>query len=211
MANNFKIRCYLIVKRLFDFIVSLVALIFVIPITLVIWAIDQVGDNKGPVFYKQKRIGKGHKTFFIFKYRSMVKDADQRLKDNQELYDLYVSNSYKLPPEMDPRITKFGELLRKTSLDELPQFFNILKGDMSLIGPRPVVEEELRMYGTDADKFLSVVPGAMGYWQASGRSNINYPERCDLELFYVDHASMWFDLKVLYKNIISIFKQDGAY
>lgn len=211
MLKNLKKRCYLIIKRVLDFIISLIALIFVIPITFVIWIIDHIGNNKGPVFYKQKRIGKNNKIFFIYKYRSMIEDAEKKLKEDPELYNLYVSNSYKLPPDLDPRITRFGEFLRKTSLDELPQFLNILKGDMALIGPRPIVEEELKMYGDDVAKFLSVSPGAMGYWQASGRSNINYPERCDLELYYIDHASLWFDIKVLYKNIVSIFKQDGAY
>ena len=202
---------YHLVKRIFDIVVSLVALVFVLPITLVVFFIDCFGENKGPVFYKQKRIGKNHKPFYIYKYRSMVVDADKKLYANKKLYELYVKNSYKLPPELDPRVTKFGHFIRKTSLDELPQFFNILKGDMSLIGPRPVVEEELQEYGDRVDKFLSVIPGAMGYWQATGRSSIPYPERCDVELYYVDNASLWFDVKILFKNIISIFKTEGAY
>lgn len=202
---------YHLIKRLFDIVISLIALIFVIPITIVIFLIDCFGDNKGPVFYKQRRIGKNHKPFYIYKYRSMIIDADKRLRANKELYDLYVKSSYKLPSDKDPRITKFGRFMRKSSLDELPQFFNILKGDMSLIGPRPVVEEELKEYGDRVDKFLSVVPGAMGYWQASGRSSILYPERCNVELYYVDHASLCFDIKIIFKNIISIFKAEGAY
>lgn len=202
---------YHIVKRIIDIIISICALIFVIPLTGIVWCFYRFGENKGPVFFKQERIGKDHKKFYIFKYRSMVVDADKKLKEDKELYELYVSNSYKLTPSMDPRITKFGAFLRKTSLDELPQFFNILGGSMSLIGPRPVVEDELKMYGNNVSEFLSVVPGAMGYWQASGRSNINYPERCDLELYYVKHASLKFDSVVFIKNIISIFKQDGAY
>ena len=141
----------------------------------------------------------------------MVVDAEKNLKENPRLYEKYVENSYKLPPDEDPRITKFGHFLRKSSLDELPQFLNILKGDMTLIGPRPVVEPELEVYGDRVDKFLSVTPGAMGYWQASGRSSIGYPERCELELYYVDHASLWFDCKILFKNIISIFKAEGAF
>lgn len=202
---------YHFIKRLFDIIISLIALVFVIPITIVIFLIDSLGENKGPVFYKQRRIGKNHKPFYIYKYRSMIINADERLRANKELYELYVKSSYKLPSDKDPRITKFGRFMRKSSLDELPQFFNILKGDMSLIGPRPVVEEELKEYGDRIDKFLSVVPGAMGYWQASGRSSILYPERCDVELYYVDHASLWFDIKIIFKNIISIFKAEGAY
>ncbi|MGN9065939.1 sugar transferase [Ligilactobacillus agilis] len=202
---------YCFIKRLIDIIVSIIALIFVAPITLIILVIDSFGDNKGPVFYKQRRIGKNHKPFYIYKYRSMVVDAEKKLKENPRLYEKYVENSYKLPPDEDPRITKFGHFLRKSSLDELPQFLNILKGDMTLIGPRPVVEPELEVYGNRVDKFLSVTPGAMGYWQASGRSSIGYPERCELELYYVDHASLWFDCKILFKNIISIFKAEGAF
>ena len=202
---------YLVIKRFFDIVVSLCALVFVVPLTLVIWLIDSFGENKGPVFYKQRRIGKDHRPFYIYKYRSMIVDADKKLKEDKDLYALYVKNSYKLPPNKDPRITGFGRFLRKSSVDELPQFFNILKGDMSLIGPRPVVDEELAQYGDRVDKFLSVTPGAMGYWQASGRSTVHYPERCDLELYYVDHASLWFDIKILFRNIISIFKTEGAY
>lgn len=204
-------KAYLITKRVIDIFISLIALIFLIPITFVIFIIDCFGDNKGPVFYKQKRVGKNHVVFYMYKYRSMIVGADKRLEDDPQLYQKFVDNGYKLPPDEDPRITKFGRFLRKTSLDELPQFFNILKGDMSLIGPRPIVEKELQEYGDKVDKFLSVKPGAMGYWQASGRSNVRYPERCDLELYYVDHASLLFDIKVFFKNIIAILKADGAF
>lgn len=202
---------YAITKRCFDIVISLIALVFVLPLTFIVFLIDCFGDNKGPVFYKQRRIGKNHKPFYIYKYRSMIVDAEKRLIENKELYELYIKNSYKLPPDKDPRITRFGHFLRKSSVDELPQFLNILKGEMSLVGPRPVVEEELKQYGDQVDKLLSVTPGAMGYWQASGRSSIHYPERCEVELYYVDHASLWFDVKIMLKNVISIFKAEGAY
>lgn len=202
---------YLLTKRIIDILVSCIALICLIPVFVVLFFIYQTGDNKGPMFFKQERIGKNGKVFYIYKLRSMVVDADKKLRANKELYNLYIENSYKLPPKKDPRITRFGSFLRKTSFDELPQFLNILKGEMSLIGPRPVVREELKEYGNRKNKFLSVTPGAMGYWQASGRSNITYPERCDIELYYVDHASLVFDCKILFKNVISIFKADGAY
>ena len=172
---------------------------------------DQFGDNKGPLFFKQTRIGLNHRPFKIYKFRSMVVGADEILHQNPELYQKYVANNYKLEPEEDPRITKLGRILRKTSLDEIPQFINIIRGDMSLVGPRPIVKDELSWYEDRVDKFLSVKPGAMGLWQASGRSNIGYPERCDVELSYVDHASYWYDWQILFKNIISIFKSTGAY
>ena len=172
---------------------------------------NRFGDNKGPLFYKQERIGWHGKPFKIYKFRSMVVNADKILEDDPELYAKYVANNYKLEPEEDPRITRLGEWLRKTSIDEIPQFINILRGEMSIIGPRPVVKAELAEYGDRVDKFLSIKPGAMGLWQSSGRSNIPYPERCDVELEYVDEASLAFDTKIMFKNIISIFKRDGAY
>ncbi|RRG10398.1 MAG: sugar transferase [Lactobacillus sp.] len=204
-------KTYLFFKRIFDIILSVLALIILSPIFLTVFLVDKFGDNKGPVFFKQLRIGKNHQKFYIYKFRSMIVDADQILHSDPELYKKYVDNNYKLEPDEDPRVTKLGAWLRKTSIDEIPQFVNVLKGEMSLIGPRPVVEEELHEYGNNIDKFLSVKPGAMGYWQASGRSNIGYPERCEIEMYYVDHASFWFDLQIMFKNLLSIVKSDGAY
>lgn len=202
---------YLFFKRLTDIFLSLLALIGFSPVFLGVWIANRFGDNKGPLFFKQTRIGKNGKPFKMYKFRSMIVNADEILHSNIELYEKYVENNYKLEPDEDPRITKLGRWLRRTSIDEIPQFINILKGDMSIVGPRPVVKEELKEYGDRVDKFLSVKPGAMGLWQASGRSNIGYPERCDLELSYVDHASYWYDVKIMFKNIISIFKNTGAY
>jgi lipopolysaccharide/colanic/teichoic acid biosynthesis glycosyltransferase len=202
---------YLFIKRAIDIVIALIALICMTPLFLLLLVIYRFGQNRGPLFYKQERVGKNGRKFLIYKFRSMVVGAEERLHQNPELYQKYVENSYKLPPEIDPRITKLGKFLRKTSVDELPQFINILKGEMTLIGPRPIIEEELQEYGDQVDKFLSVTPGAMGYWQASGRSNINYPRRCDYELYYVDHASFLFDTKILFKNVMSIFKGEGAY
>lgn len=202
---------YLFSKRVTDIILSSLALIGFSPLFLFVFIASRFGENKGPVFFKQVRIGKNGRPFKIYKFRSMIVDADEILHKDKELYNKYVKNNYKLEPEEDPRITKLGEWLRRTSIDEIPQFINILKGDMSIIGPRPIVKEELAEYGDRVGKFLSVKPGAMGLWQASGRSNIGYPERCDMELGYVDKASYWFDCKIMFKNIISIFKHTGAY
>lgn len=202
---------YLFFKRLTDLILASGALVIFSPVFLAVWICDQFGENKGPLLFKQVRIGQYGKPFKIYKFRSMVVNANQLLHDNQQLYAKYLANNYKLEPTEDPRITKIGQFLRRTSIDEIPQFLNIIKGEMSIIGPRPVVKEELAEYGDRVDKFLSVKPGAMGLWQASGRSNIGYPERCELELSYVDRASYWLDLKIMVKNIISIFKHTGAY
>lgn len=201
---------YYLSKRLFDIVGSSLALVGFSPLFLVL-AIKIKCVDHGPVFFKQIRIGKDGKPFKMYKFRSMIENAEEVLKSNPELYKEYVANDFKLPEDKDPRTTAVGRWMRKTSIDELPQFINILKGDMSIIGPRPIVKGELENYGDRADKFLSVKPGAMGLWQASGRSNISYPERCDVELEYVDKASFWYDWKIFFMTLISIFKQDGAF
>jgi len=203
-------KSYIFSKRFLDISVALFALIILSPVFLVISLFYLFGDNKGPIFYQQKRIGMGHQEFGIYKFRSMIVGAEEKLYANKDLYAKFVANGYKLPTEEDPRITKFGAFLRKTSIDELPQFINILNGEMSIVGPRPVVEKELVEYGDDVDKFLSVKPGAMGLWQASGRSEIQYPERAELEIGYVDQADLWFDFKILFMTIIAVFKGEGA-
>ena len=201
---------YIFAKRFLDISVSLFALIVLSPIFLIISLFYFFGANRGPIFYQQKRIGQNHHEFGIYKFRSMVVGAEEKLYANKALYAKFVENGYKLPTEEDPRITKFGAFLRKTSIDELPQFINILKGEMSIVGPRPVVAKELVEYGQDVDKFLSVKPGAMGLWQASGRSEIQYPERAQLEIGYVDQADLWFDFKILFMTVIAVFKGKGA-
>ena len=141
----------------------------------------------------------------------MVFDAEQKLKENQLLYQKYLENNYKLEQDEDPRITKFGRFIRKTSLDEFPQFINVLKGEMSLVGPRPVVDEELREYQDKVYEFLSVKPGITGYWQASGRSDVGYPERVDFELYYVFNKSLLLDIKIIFKTIVQVIYKKGAY
>lgn len=203
---------YRISKRIIDVILALIALVLLSPVFLIVWLTYKVSSsNRGPVIYRQQRVGKNNRDFYILKFRSMIVGADEKLKADPKLYQQYLDNNYKLPPDLDPRITQFGKWLRRSSVDELPQFVNILRGDMSLIGPRPVVRDELSEYGDRVNKLLSVTPGAMGLWQASGRSNIGYPERCEMELYYVDHASFWFDVKIFFRNIFHIATSDGAY
>jgi exopolysaccharide production protein ExoY len=202
---------YLFFKRLVDIVGSLCALLLASPILLIISLLYLSGENKGPIFFKQKRIGENGKEFKIYKFRSMVVNAEEKLKQNEVLYQKYIQNSYKLDPKEDPRITSLGEFLRKTSLDELPQLFNVLKGNMSLVGPRPVVEEELNEYKNKVDEFLSVKPGITGYWQVSGRSDVNYPERVDVELYYVYHQSFLLDFKIMFKTIVVVLLRKGAF
>lgn len=197
-------------KRLTDIVISLLALIVLSPLILVLSVLIFIQDGHSP-FYKQVRIGQYGKKFGMYKFRSMIFNADQVLKNDPELYKKYVANSFKLPEGEDPRVTKIGAFIRKTSLDEIPQFINILMGQMSLVGPRPIVEKEEAEYGNRLRKFLSAKPGALGLWQASGRANIGYPERCDVELEYIDNASYWYDVKVFFACCISILKKDGAF
>ena len=203
---------YSFFKRLIDILGGLVGIILLVPITLCVYLARKIlKEDDGPLFYEQLRIGKNGKKFRLYKYRSMCIDADKKLKEylaeNEEARKEFEENQ-KLKD--DPRITKIGDFLRKTSLDELPQMINILKGEMSFIGPRPVVDGEIEKYGINKQKFLSVKPGLTGYWQANGRSNTTYAERMDMELYYVDNQSLWLDIKIFFKTFISVIKKEGA-
>ncbi|KYC64646.1 sugar transferase [Heyndrickxia coagulans] len=204
-------RFYLCTKRSIDIIASLMGIILTSPIYLVLWFFYRFGENKGPLIFKQKRLGKNGKLFYIYKFRSMVVNADEKLKKNKVLYQKYIKNNYKLKPEEDPRITNLGRFLRKTSIDEIPQLINVLQGKMSLVGPRPIVEEELKEYKDRKMEFLSVKPGLTGYWQICGRSNVGYPERVDLELYYVANKSFKLDFMILIQTFIAILRGRGAY
>ncbi len=205
--NLEKARRYIKVKRILDCILATIALIILSPIYLII-AIAVKIDSKGPVFFKHTRIGKNGKIIKIYKYRTMVANAEELIKKfTPEQMKEYKEN-FKL--ENDPRITKVGKFLRKTSLDELPQLLNIIQGDLALIGPRPVVKSELEKYGENTGKFLSVTPGLTGNWAASGRSNTTYEERMKMELWYVDNISFITDVKIFFKTIIAVIKKEGA-
>ena len=160
------------------------------------------------MFYSHKRVGKNGKEIGILKFRSMVLNADKMIDDFTEEQKQEYKENYKL--ENDPRVTKFGKFIRKTSLDELPQLFNIFLGSISIVGPRPVTQEETLLYGKDRDLLLSVKPGLTGLWAASGRSNVSYEERMRLELQYVNECSFWYDIKIIFKTIIPVFKGHGA-
>ena len=190
-----------------DVILASVALILLSPLFAII-AIAIKIDSKGPVFFAHKRIGKNGKIIKLYKFRSMVINAEELIKSfTPEQMKEYKEN-YKLTN--DPRITKVGKFLRKTSLDELPQLINIINGDLSIIGPRPVIADELEKYGTNKDKFLSVTPGLTGYWAANGRSNTTYEQRMEMELYYIDNLSLKMDIKVFFKTILSVLKKEGA-
>lgn len=202
---------YLFFKRVVDIFGALAGLILVSPLFLFISILYLFGDNKGPVFFGQERIGKHGEVFKIYKFRSMVVNAEQVLRNDKKLFEKYIQNNYKLEPEEDPRITKMGAFLRKTSLDELPQLINVLKGQMSLVGPRPVIHEELQEYNARLNEFLTVKPGVTGYWQICGRSDVGYPERADLEFYYIDHQGVKLDVTIIVKTILLVLSRKGAY
>lgn len=185
-------------------------LLVTLPITLIILVIIYVTD-RGPVFFKQRRVGHRGKVIHIYKFRTMINDAEKVLKQDILLYEKYIANDFKIPVKDDPRILKVGKFLRKWSLDELPQFINVLKGDMNIVGPRPVFEDQLESYGEDIEIFLSVKPGITGLWQISGRSDIGYPDRKYLDLTYIKHRSFLLDMKIFSKTIWCVLRRNGAY
>lgn len=200
-------KVYIKIKRVIDVILASVVLILLSPLFAII-AIAIKIDSKGPVFFAHKRIGKNGKIIKLYKFRSMVINAEELIKSFTPEQMREYKENYKLTN--DPRITKVGKFLRKTSLDELPQLINIINGDLSIIGPRPVVADELEKYGVNKDKFLSVTPGLTGYWAANGRSNTTYEQRMEMELYYIDNLSLKMDIKVFFKTILSVLKKEGA-
>lgn len=195
---------------LFEKTVAAISLILLLPISFVIALLIYVEDRK-PVIFRQKRLGRYGKNFYIFKFRTMHKDAEKILKSDLLLYKKYLENDYKLPHDQDPRLLKIGHFLRRFSLDEIPQFFNVLKGDMSLVGPRPIVPDEIERYGEDAEEFLSVKPGITGLWQVTGRSDVPYPDRKYLDLLYIRNRTLRMDLVIIFKTIWKVIARDGAY
>lgn len=202
-----EINIYKHMKRILDIIIASIALVILSPIFLIIAILIKL-ESPGPVFFGHKRMGKNGKEFKLWKFRSMVANAEELIKTFTPEQMKEFKENFKL--ENDPRITKIGKFLRKTSLDELPQLINIIKGDLSIIGPRPVIGEELNKYRNNKNKFLSVTPGLTGYWAANGRSNTTYQQRMMMELYYIDNMSFELDLKIFFKTILSVVKKEGA-
>ena len=215
MDRDYKLQDYSFKKKpLFDFIKRFIDILFALVVLIVfswlflIIAIIIKLDSKGPVFFAHKRVGKHGKLIKILKFRTMVPDAEKMIQNFTAEQKEEFNRNFKL--EKDPRITKVGNFLRKTSLDEFPQFINLLKGDLTLIGPRPVLEAETQLYGEHRDLLLKVKPGITGIWAANGRSHIDYQQRIDMELYYVCKRTPWLDIKLFFKTIVSVFKQEGA-
>lgn len=211
LKNNLARPLNRYLKTVLDYLLTIAGTILILPLLLFIAAWIYI-DSPGPIIFKHARIGKNGKLFPCYKFRSMCFNA------NEKLVELLANNpaareewkrDFKL--KNDPRITKSGAFLRKTSLDELPQIFNVLRGDMSLVGPRPVVQEELARYGEFVQDYLMVKPGITGMWQVNGRSDTTYEERVQMDVWYVRNWSVWLDVMLLWRTIKAVFKCEGAY
>jgi exopolysaccharide biosynthesis polyprenyl glycosylphosphotransferase len=197
---------HLMVKRALDMICATVGLVLLSPLMLAI-AIGIKVTSPGPILFAQERFGKGKLRFKVFKFRSMRVDAEALLRESPSLYDEYRRHGFKIPDNRDPRITPIGRFLRKTSLDELPQLWNVLRGDMALVGPRPIVPGELDQYGAAACLLLALKPGLTGAWVVEGITRVGYPQRIDLELQYVRNWNLWQDLKILLRTFPLVLLQ----
>jgi exopolysaccharide production protein ExoY len=199
---------------MFHILQKLVALILILiasPLLLFV-SIIIILDDGFPVVFKHKRVGKSEKLFSCLKFRSMKKNSEEILKNDKKLYQIYIKHNYKIPEELETRFINIGAFIRKTSLDELPQLFNIVNGSMNLVGPRPIVSDEKKFFNEEEIKLLySVRPGITGLWQVSGRSSIPWPERKYIELDYIKQRSFFFDLKIIFKTFSAVLKKTGAY
>ena len=198
---------YSVTKRLIDIVGSLCGIILLSPLFLIVAILIKLEDPKGKVFFAQKRNGRYPKTFKMYKFRSMVHNAEDLLKDlmdrNEQTGPVFKIND-------DPRITKVGKFIRKTSIDELPQLFNVLKGDMSLVGPRPPIPHEVDQYNSYQMQRLAVKPGLTCIWQVSGRNNIGFDEWVEMDIEYIKTRSLWLDIKLIFKTVGVLFGDDNA-
>lgn len=198
---------YDFIKRVIDILGAIVGLILLSPVFIIISILIKL-DSRGPIIFGHRRLGYKGKIIKVYKFRSMVTNAEQLIENLPEEQKLEFYENFKL--ENDPRITRMGKFLRETSLDELPQLFNILIGNLTLVGPRPIVEKEIKKYGEYGEKLLQVKPGLTGYWQVNGRSNTTYEERVQLDMDYIDKRSIGLDILILLKTFGVVFEREGA-
>lgn len=203
---------YRFFKRTFDIIGGILGIVLLFFITIILFLIRIfIRENIGPLFYDQLRVGKNGKEFKLYKYRTMILNADEvlykYLEENPDAKKEY--KKYKKLKD-DPRITKFGKFLRKTSVDEFPQFINLIKGEMSLVGPRPYLHREIEDMGSSYKKIITCKPGITGYWQVNGRSGVDFEERLEMDCYYIDNKNLIMDIKIIFKTIAKVFRKDGA-
>jgi exopolysaccharide biosynthesis polyprenyl glycosylphosphotransferase len=199
---------YLYLKRFLDIFGSLLGLILLAPLFLIVIIGIKVEDPKGPVFFAQNRVGKDGKEFKMYKFRSMVTNAEEML---DSLMHRNETTGAMFKMKEDPRVTKIGKFIRKTSIDELPQLLNVLKGEMSLVGPRPALPREVKEYSTYHKQRLMVTPGCTGLWQVSGRSNIGFEQMIELDLKYISKRSIWLDIKLILKTFFVLIGSKDAF
>ncbi len=213
LAPKLTLKSSDLIKRIFDIVFSLSVLIFCAPVYLLLAGSIAI-TSSGAVFYTQERVGKNRQHFYCIKFRTMIPDAELHLQEMMSQSDALrqeFSENFKL--KNDPRITKIGKFLRITNLDEFPQFINVLRGEMSVVGPRPLVPEELARYGKDIDRVLTIRPGITGLWQVSGRNDLPYDERIRIDVSYVKDRNFWLDLQIVLRTILLtvMTKNNGAY
>lgn len=211
LRNNLSRSYNRIFKRVFDLTATITGGILILPIILIIAVMVGI-DNRGRIIFAHKRVGMHGKKFYCYKFQTMIKDAEKVLEkylaENPDAKREW-EESFKLTN--DPRITKLGNFLRRTSLDELPQLWNVIRGEMSLVGPRPIVEKEIIKYGENIREYYMVLPGITGMWQVSGRSDTTYPERVAMDTWYVRNWSVWIDIMYLFKTVKAVLAEKGAY
>lgn len=205
VKNN---KFYLISKRFIDIIFSLIGILLLFPVFFIVAVLIKLEDRKGPIIFKQVRVGEGGKEFRIYKFRSMIENAE-------ELKLLLLNQNEASGPvfkiKQDPRVTKFGRIIRRTSLDELPQLINVLKGEMSLVGPRPPLPEEVEKYSSYEKQRLSVRPGLTCYWQVNGRSDTTFEQWIEMDLKYINERNIFIDIKLIYKTFFVLLGSRNAY
>ncbi|MEC0282044.1 sugar transferase [Terribacillus saccharophilus] len=201
-------KAYLITKRTIDIFLSLIGIILLLPVLLLIAIFIKLEDKKGSIIFKQERVGIHGKTFYMYKFRSMVSNAEELLKD---LIEQNEASGPLFKMKEDPRVTKIGRFLRKTSLDELPQLINVIKGEMSLVGPRPALPKEVETYTSFERQRLEVTPGLTCFWQVEGRSNIGFEEQVQLDLKYIEKRSFKTDISLIIRTIKVLFGSNGAF
>ena len=206
LRNNVSKR-YVILKKIMDIVCSLAGIIFLSPLFIVVAILIKLEDPKGKVFFRQERYGQYPKKFKMLKFRSMVHNAEELLDQLQHLNE-QTGPAFKIKD--DPRITRIGKFIRKTSIDELPQLFNVLKGDMSLVGPRPPIPHEVEQYTEYQIQRLAVKPGLTCIWQVSGRNNIGFDEWVDMDLEYINTRNLWLDIKLIFKTVGVLFGDETA-
>ncbi len=206
--NKRNLTGYLMMKRAMDIVAASIGLIFLSPIFLVLAIAIKLEDPKGPVFFSQKRVGKGEKNFNMYKFRSMVSNAEELLAELLEKNEIQGA-MFKMKD--DPRITRIGKFIRKTSIDELPQLWNVVRGDMSLVGPRPPLPREVAEYTAYDKQRLKVTPGCTGLWQVSGRNSLSFSEMVELDIQYIQERGVFYDVSIIMKTVKMLTGSKNAY